>query len=318
VVPGAIHIQPFVQDTRPYYWFLVIANCGGGKLDFQYEFEFMNPGSNWIRQFSHDQQGLTGMYLFFWVLFSVGCFIHFRGVYVLMRNNTYHPIVRILTVTLLLQTFSLLFSFIHYAVFGSNGVGAPGLLGLGEILDMASQLTFLMLLVLLSTGWAITRNEIRYKGLLLVILGVCLILYVSMFIWQNVGLDAASITYVYETAPGIIILCLRIMILTWFLFCIRGSYLDESHPNKRKFYFIFGIIYTIWFVLLPFVVIIASLDKADWNKYRTVQGMYLTLNTLGFGIMIFLFWPSRAAEYFQMAKTDVLMGPSSLASYETL
>jgi len=234
-----------------------------------------------------------------------------------MRNNSYHPIVRLLTCTLLLQTFSLLFSFIHYSIFGSNGIGAPGLLGLGDILDMASQLSFMFLLILLATGWSITRNEIRYKGILLAILGVFLLLYVSMFIWQNVGLDPASTTYVYETVPGIIILCIRVLTMAWFLFCLRGSFLDESHPNKRRFYFVFGSIYTVWFLLLPLIVIISSVDTADWNKYRLVQGMYLTLNALGFGIMIFLFWPSKAAEYFQMTKSDTLLSPS-VSSYETL
>jgi len=257
------------------------------------------------------------MYLTFFILFSVGCLIHFGGVWKLVRNNSYHPIVRLLTSTLLLQTFSLLFSFIHYSIFGSNGIGAPGLLGLGEILDMASQLSFMLLLILLSTGWAITRNEIRYKGILLAILGLLLVLYVSMFIWQNVGLDPASTTYVYESIPGVIILCIRMVTMGWFLFCLRGSFLDESHPNKRRFYFIFGIIYTIWFLLLPLIVIIAKVDAADWNKYRLVQGLYLTLNLLGFGILVFLFWPSKAAEYFQMTKTDTLMSPAAV-SYETL
>ncbi len=52
-----LHVQHLnFLDTRPHYWFVVISNCGGEKMNLDYELEFTNAGGDWERQFSYDEQ----------------------------------------------------------------------------------------------------------------------------------------------------------------------------------------------------------------------------------------------------------------------
>jgi len=181
---------------------------------------------------------------------------------------------------------------------------------------MVSQLTFMFLLVLLAKGWAITKSEVDDKKFLVIMVSAFLLAYITMFIWQNVGRDPASTLYVYESAPGIIILVLRSLALLWFLFLLRKTHLDEQNDEKKRFYFIFGILYTLWFLALPLIVLLAVLLQA-WYRFKVVTGLFLCVNTLGLFGLAFLLWPNRASRYFQVTKTDLLLGKSS-SPYETL
>jgi len=303
--------EEFNDTRRPHFWFIAVSQCESGNLQLDYDLTFLNPGGPWIRQFSYDEQGLVGMYLFFWLIFLLELVVHLTGVWKMIQTKNYHPIVRLLTVALALETASLFVSFIHYAIYASNGIGSPGLLGLGDILDITSQLVFMLLLILIAKGWTITRQEITNKRLLLISISLLMICYLILITWQNVGMDPADTIYIYETIPAIILLVLRVIILGWFLWCLRDSYMTEIHSKKKKFYVIFGIIYVVWFLMLPFIALVA-IGIPAWNRYRVVQGMYLSMNLLGFSALCYLLWPSKIAEFFAVEKPDFLEGSDPL------
>jgi len=234
-----------------------------------------------------------------------------------MQNGNFHPIVRLLTTTILLETFSLLSMFVHYAVYADNGIGAPGLKGIGEILDMAAQLVFMFLLILIAKGFAITKNDITDKRPLLILISIFLLSYLTMFIWENVGRNPASTLYIYESAPGIILLVLRVLTLCWFFWCLRQSYQQEVDSQKKRFYLLFGLLSTIWFLMLVLIVLTAAVVAA-WYRLKVVTGMYLCMNTLGFAALAFLLWPSKASEYFQISRSDFLLSSSTTSPYESL
>jgi len=317
IITNELDYQEFADYIRPHFWYVVISNCGGtSQMEFEYEMEFTNGGGSWDVQFSYDEQSVPQMYLFFWLLFTIGLTIHLRGVWILRQQAAFHPIIRLLTSSIVLETVSELCLFIHYAVYKTNGIGAPGLEGLGEILNMISQLVFMFLLLLLAKGWAITKTEVSDKKFLIVMVSAFLLAYITMFIWENVGQDPASTLYVYESAPGIIILVLRALTLLWFLFELRRTHLEEDNPEKRRFYIIFGISYTLWFLALPFIVLLAVLF-APWYRFKVVTGLFLCVNSIGFFGLAFLFWPSRATRFFSITKTDLLLGKTT-SPYETL
>jgi len=329
VLDGVSSYELFNDTMRPHYWWIAVAQCGEDSISFQYDFTFMNPGGAWEQQFSYDDQGLVGMYLFFWLVFTLGLMGHLLGVWQMVRNGTYHVLVRLLSAAIVLETTSLFVSFIHYAIYASNGIGSPGLLGLGDLLDMASQLVFMFLLVLIAKGWTITKQEITHKRILLILVSTLLLGYLIMFTWENVGVDPASTLYIYESPPGIVVVILRVLVLLWFLWCLKSTHGEESHPSKKRFYLVFGAIYTAWFLMLPFITLVA-LGIPAWNRYRVVQGMYLTATMLGYAALGYLFWPSKISEYFQIEKGDfldstTLLGQGGKASandasnpYETL
>jgi len=87
---------------------------------------------------------------------------------------------------------------------------------------------------------------------------------------------------------------------------------DEDH-SKRWFYAIFGAGYSLWFLTLPLIVVIAT-TLAPWVRMKTVTAIYLVITTLGFGVICSLLWPSRASKYFQVAVPDLM----SVHAYERL
>jgi len=295
----------------PRFWYVAAVNCGG-DIDLEYEMTFLNSwGDNkWIKQFSCDEIGLEGLYIAYFIFYFIGGLIHAYAVFTLVRATAYHSIVKLLSVTIGLEGLSVFCLFIHYAVYEDNGVGVPALQGIGDILDLMAQLVFIFLLVLIAKGWCITKTTIDDRKIVLIGLGVLAAAYLALFIWENVGIDPATTLYEYQTAPGIIILVLRGVTMLWFIWCLRSTYTEENHPSKRQFYMWFGIAYSIWFLMLPLITIIASTfpETHKWTEKKLVTIMYVTFNGLALAGLQFLLWPTRANEYFQMSTRLDLAG----------
>lgn len=149
--------------------------------------------------------------------------------------------------------------------------------------------------------------------------------------------------FVYDSAPGIIIVVMHVGALVWFAWRIRASYLEEVrdqfvlwgslvdcsaslvtslaplpatqvHSEKKKFYLIFGGLYSFWFLLLPLVVVVGSAVSNSYRR-RVVEAMLISLDSLAVLVMGFLLWPSRSHKYFEM-QAESFVG--STQQYENL
>lgn len=302
-VEGAGGVR-FEDLRRPHFWYMALIACNS-SIDVEYEVVMtQESNSSWVKQFSYDEQGLEALYLFYFITFLLFTVVHGYTIWVFMQTSSYHTIVRLLTFSIALEGVSVFCLFVHYAVYAHDGVGAPGLKGIGDLMDIAAQIVFMLLVILIAKGWCITKTTIDEPKLVLIGLGVVIITYLAMFIWVNVGLDPASTLYVYQTAPGIVILVVRSLIMLFFAYCIRTTFLEENNPAKRKFFFAFGISYIVWFISLPFVAAIAAgLDP--WVRQKVVMSLYVTFNFIFLSLLGFLLWPSRAHEYFQIGTRDI-------------
>jgi len=296
------------QWTRAYFWYFAVADCSNasGGLTLDYSLEYYNPGGYFYHQFSYDEQGVAEMYIFFTIFYFILGLVQAYAAWQLIRQESWHPIVRLLTITVGLQFVSSLAEMAHYLVYASNGVGALGLLGIGELTAMASQLLLMFLCLLVAKGWAITTTYLTDKIVLLIVMAIYFIAYLVLFIWDNVGRDPASTLYFYDSIPGLIVVILRLGLTGWFWWCLRTTIRLESLPEKRKFYSIFGICYTFWFILLPAIILLA-LALEPWFRFRTVRGLTLCADAIGIVAFIALLWPSRAARYFNIKPTPQLL-----------
>jgi hypothetical protein len=290
----------FKDIQRPHFWYVSILNCGT-QVDVTYDFTFLQQStSKWVRQFSYDEQGLEGLYLFYFLFFLIASVAHGYTVWSFMQTHSYHLLVRLFTFCIATEALSIFCLFIHYAAYSSNGKGVPFFHGLGDFLDIIAQIAFILLVILIAKGWCISKTVIDDRFIVLIGLGVLSVLYLAMFIWVHAGLDPASSLYVYQTAPGIIIIIARAICMLWFVWSIRNTYLEENNAAKRKFYIWFGVSYLVWFLVLPFITSIAAgLDP--WVRQKTVMIMYVTFNTVFLVVLGVLLWPTRASEYFQIS-----------------
>jgi hypothetical protein len=295
--------------ASPHFWYVAAVNCGG-EIVLDYEITFLNPWGNnkWIEQFSCDEVGLEGLYISYFVFYLIGGCIHLYAVITLIRATAYHTIVKLLSVSIGLEGLSVFSLFVHYAVYQKNGVGAPALKGIGDVLDLMAQVVFIFLLVLIAKGWCISKTRLDDRKVVLIGIAVLALAYLALFIWENAGVDPASTLYIYQSPPGIIILVLRGVTMLWFIWSLRATYLEDYHPAKRKFYLWFGIACVAWFLALPFIAIIAASFNHPWAELKTVMILYVTANALALAGLQFLLWPSRASEYFQISARLDLAG----------
>jgi len=314
---GKVEYIPVHDIVQPHFWYLAAGNCAATKLDLRYLVWFENSGGWWTRQISFDDQGLPEMYLVFTLLYLFLVVIHFIGVRTLIQRQFYHPVIRLMSSALICEAFACLFFFLHWAIYADNGIGAPGLHGLAEILDITSTLLFFLLLILMASGFTISKNSATHRRLTMTGLGVMVLAFVILFIWENVGRDPASTTYIYETVPGIILLVLRGFVMLWFFICIRSSYKAETLTSRKRFFVKFVILYGIWFLILPIIVIIAASVHPVYRA-KVVFSLYVTMHAVGFFYFIWIFWPSRASSILEVPKSQPLLDESSNPAYDSL
>ena len=119
----------------------------------------------------------------------------------------------------------------------------------------------------------------------------------------TVGADPADITYLYESPPGFVLMCMRLYALIWFLRAILITRL--KYTRKRGFYWKFAVLGGLWMIALPFQVGLANLVIAVHIRPKFVFAFTVVLNVIFFLVMFFLFSPSRFNRAFPFhAKTS--------------
>lgn len=313
-----------ISEGHPRIWYVVIADCNNEQFSLTYDFKFYNKNHKsgaYYQQFSLEQQGYFGLNLAFFFFFLVLIAIHAKGVFTLYSAGAYHFTIKLLTATIVLEFFAVMFQLINNAKYAKDGMGSAGCSVISHLLGYGSQLCLLYLVLLLSRGFVVSHTEIPDKMRLYIATGILFVIYFIFFIWRTV--EAHKVLYpmfLWGSAPGIILLIIRVLTLVYFLYNIRNSHATEGHPTKRQFYLIFGLIAMIWFLWLPFNVIMSALVNMNkhWRLEMGVSAPYMLINFAFLCIMSFLFWPSRISKYFEVAQSDLLIGTSSSSPYETL
>eukprot|EP01117_Protostelium_nocturnum_P000933 TRINITY_DN11265_c1_g1_i1.p1 TRINITY_DN11265_c1_g1~~TRINITY_DN11265_c1_g1_i1.p1 ORF type:complete len:426 (-),score=142.16 TRINITY_DN11265_c1_g1_i1:258-1535(-) len=310
--------QDFTEGY-PRYWFIAASSCSSKNLKFDYSLHFLQSDGSWAEEVSYDQKDLPALYLFYFLAYFFGVCAHAYGVWSLHRSDFLHPVVKLLSATIGTQFLSIFCLFVHWMAYRKNGVGSPFMLGCGEFFDFLVQLMFMLLLLLIAKGWAISSENVSDKKILAGIIGAFSVVYLALFIFGWTGINPATTVYIYETGPGITILVLRALLLIYFIWCLKDGVLSENHPSKRRFYQIFCAVYTAWFISLHLAVIIAASNNNDpEHKIRTVEPFYVTINTLSLAILAFLFWPTQIVKYFDVRSNDGLLAGTAGSPYETL
>eukprot|EP00455_Lapot_gusevi_P036996 TRINITY_DN4125_c0_g1_i1.p1 TRINITY_DN4125_c0_g1~~TRINITY_DN4125_c0_g1_i1.p1 ORF type:complete len:251 (+),score=68.19 TRINITY_DN4125_c0_g1_i1:121-873(+) len=230
--------------------------------------------------------------------------LHLWGVRDLWRTNSFHPIVRLLTAALFLEMVAMFCEMVHYVSWVNNGFGVPPIHGMGQLMFVSSHLCFFLLLILIAKGWTITTTVMPERKQLYIAMGLFIVAYFVLLLWDVVGRDPASTLYVYESIPGIIIILLNVAAGAWFVYSIYLTHQVEIHPDKKQLYKRIGFAYAGWFLTLGILVAIAAgLDP--WVREKTVTTLYITSDFFFYAIMCYLLWPSHASMYFQISGPDV-------------
>eukprot|EP00999_Lentomonas_sp_LEN2_P002733 NODE_605_length_1331_cov_1.836379_g566_i0.p1 GENE.NODE_605_length_1331_cov_1.836379_g566_i0~~NODE_605_length_1331_cov_1.836379_g566_i0.p1 ORF type:complete len:442 (+),score=65.70 NODE_605_length_1331_cov_1.836379_g566_i0:63-1328(+) len=297
-----VDYRQITNATERIYLFLAISNCGNPDVQLErYHVVFLQQDGS---HFSIDEYGILTIYAVYFVAYIFLIFVHSYGLMVLARSAPIHPIYYIFTASLAFDMVNILFNMIDQAIYSNNGVGSPGMGGFGDFCEMVSHVIFLALLLLIANGWTISTVDIRRRNVLFVFLGLYTLLYLIVFIVWKAGTDPASTKNEFQSVAGGFLLAFQLISFFYFLYCLRLTYREESVIEKLMFYKTFGIVFSLWFVALPFtVMIIAGVNSTSRDK--VVVAMLSTINFLSLCIMAGLLWPSRSYKYFKVAPPNL-------------
>eukprot|EP01126_Amoeba_proteus_P003189 TRINITY_DN11050_c0_g2_i2.p1 TRINITY_DN11050_c0_g2~~TRINITY_DN11050_c0_g2_i2.p1 ORF type:complete len:363 (-),score=47.81 TRINITY_DN11050_c0_g2_i2:146-1234(-) len=308
-----------VNDVvRPYWWYVAVADCDSttGINISHYELHFTNPSpisayEMLYAEFSYDVQGLGQAYFSFTVYYLILLVLHVHAVRSLIRTNEYHHMIKLVTAGIVLLFLSSSFFTAHFSVYAKNGEGVVGLEGLALVLAMSAQLLMMMICILVSKGWTISTNVLFQANLIKLLLLLISVCYLFLILWNYIWRDPASTLYFYDSTPGLVIAAFRVLITIWFVLSLNKSRKIETEEKKKRFYLNFGLIFSFWFLILPFLVLVAF-GIESWYRRRTVDGISLGIDCFGFSCLVFLFWPSRISEYFNVTGRSPALGSSLL------
>jgi hypothetical protein len=236
---------PFINRSRPRFWFFALAACGGKGLDrAQVSFHaWQAHQSHWNREFSEESTGLNTLYLVFFFLTAVLVGVHCLGTYRLQQklSTVLHPMLRLFLLLLLVFFLGVFCSLLHYGAYPQNGVGVPALGKLGSICAIVARCLFITLLLLLSKGWTIAldptasgRLTTKHKAaVFLLVLCYFVLSLVTIFYAEN----NADLRYV---RPGAGVQALEILTVVvwiafaaWFTYETVKSYKNEDNPSRK-------------------------------------------------------------------------------------
>ncbi|XP_077291636.1 uncharacterized protein LOC143915082 [Arctopsyche grandis] len=272
--------------------------------DLHYDFWIVNGNPNLsayntlLFQFSFDRQNTVELYLLFWA-----CYIILVPLQIYAVRSQKHPITRLFTCSLLLEFIGLCLIVVHVVKFAFDGVGFVNLQIAGDILDILSRTAFMLLLLLLAKGWAVTRIELTWKP---VVFGIWLcygVIHILLYIWNMTEVDIIEEIDEYQTWPGWLILAFRVLIMLWFIYELRNTMLYEHNMVKLNFLLHFGASSLVWFIYLPIIALIALQISPLW-RFKFLLGITYSADCLAFFVMAHLLWPTRSEQYLLLTSAN--------------
>uniref|UniRef100_A0A1A9UF76 GPR180/TMEM145 transmembrane domain-containing protein n=1 Tax=Glossina austeni TaxID=7395 RepID=A0A1A9UF76_GLOAU len=327
VVPGNQFTYVISEVSQPRFWYVAMVACYRNRSTCQwhaydtltapaaflnntihelhYDIHVVNGHPNnsaahpLTYEFSFDQQNLLEMYLIFLLVYMV---LLPMQIYAVRLQK--HPVTRLFTLSLLSEFVSLALITAHLIKFAVNGVGLPNMQTSGDILDIFSRTTFMLILLLLAKGWAVTRQQISRTGwiILMSIWVPYCAFHVFLYYWNRTEVDIVSDVDEYQTWPGWIVLILRTTFMLWFLYELRNTMKYEHSSKKLDFLLHLGASSLVWFIYLPIVAIVALQVSPMW-RYKLLLGITNSADCLAYCVMTGLLWPNRSGQYLLLTGT---------------
>merc|ERR1719273_2518150 len=300
------------QHIRPRWWWLYLANCeamesaNGTKTlsEIDFELHFRQNVTAWLKvEVGSNDEGLNVMYSVYLAVYVILFGFQLYAYYVYTIQQYIHQAIKLLTATMALQLFAVLFYFADWIVFtetGEHEIFFPIIASLCEI--MASTV-FLLLLMVLAQGWTVSRFEVVYPKVLLGSVVATAVIECVLYVWILIGLDEQTTTYVYNTVPQYIYGAIFIVIGIVFVVQCFLSYKNEPLDSKKNLYVLLAILFSVWF-MWPLLRIFIGNGFQPWNRDVAIESISLTVTTLTYFAMMLLMWPKWAHQYFNLSMID--------------
>jgi len=258
--------------------------------------------STWDEEFGSNERGLNTLYLTASICYTLFIVLHLYGVYKLRQQLSYlHPIVKLFAFVVCIEYVSIILYCVHFVKYGVDGIGIIWLTYLAACCDSVSRISFIFLLLLLAHGWTISNDTLKQRW----VIGSTALIFFALQIallsyeWASYDPQQTSVTGAASVLQLMVVGCYLLFGLYFLIVIFLISYRNEVIPPKRRLYLRLGLLFSPW-LLGPPLVAIGVLLLDDWVRTKIVMTLQLCLTIVAYWILSFLFWPSRADEYFSI------------------
>ncbi len=111
------------------------------------------------------------------------------------------------------------------------------------------------------------------------------------------GFDPGIVNYFYSSIPGLILIGIKLLIgWLWFLYSV--IFTIKNFPEKRLFYVLFTIFFSIWFWIGPAIILISSYFIADHVRQFVGYVVQSSIITIGHLFFMILTRPNKGNKMF--------------------
>ena len=195
------------STATEFYYAILIActrnatlNCDWAPSEdvtFTYDMRIVNqdpditPTPNpYIYEFPYELQGVLIVYMVFAM-----CYVVLVAFQIVINTRLctsvgyiVHRLVKIFTLSLVLELIHVVLILIHYSVFAHDGVGVVALKYLGEMSAVVSDWFLILVLILIGKGWQLTTSTVRRRRVTFVVWVLYIAFSALYFMWMVVRL----------------------------------------------------------------------------------------------------------------------------------
>ena len=223
------------ESDRAHYWYFVLsaADCNAGPFSISYTLTVRQADGG---QLSYDELGMPSIFgaFFFFMLVASAAHIYLHYI----RRPRFGPLVVIVfTVAILSETLATMCLMTHWAVVSSDGVGAPWINVIGDLLLVTASAATWIVAGLAANGYGIVTYSLseRKAGLWrgAALLAFTVVIYLAGLGWYRTQRSPAATSSFGSTWVGVILLLLTLAFLGW---CVGPDALScHAVPSAARF-----------------------------------------------------------------------------------
>ena len=210
--------------------------------------------------------------------------------------HLFHCTYRLFALSVMVQWIGTIVQGVAWAKYGLTGLGPHTTLG--GLFVGASEVIYLLLILLMAKGYTITRARISSSSTikLTIFINIYIVAYISLFIFQaNVSdilfkiktyltiqhfqqaFDPGEVLNLYESPAGFGLAGLRLG--AWFGFMISTVTTIKKYPEKSSFFYPFGLLGSLWMLGGPIATLFGIGVLDPWVRESM---MYAVLGIVAF------------------------------------
>jgi len=302
------------HKVRPHVWYFAVATCGAqlpnGTFAFEVEFDARQPdGSHFSVESAWSQQSS-------WVTLSVCSAVLWACWRKMCRfwtgTGALHPVIWTLAAVVLSQYSAQVLHICHLAIYRRDGQGSLALEVLAGAFGTMGQLVETTLLILIASGYTLTRTKIGDLGFSLPILGAVALLHVALEVVDKRQDEASHVFTSHDGLKGWVTLAIRASLYAWFCAALRSTARRSGGCKVLAFLRQFRLAASMYFLAYPVACLVAPVFAPYWRK--AVVEFVLVVAQIACNVWLASLFLGRAAYYEVLSLGDSLLPVGSLRS----